>query len=343
MPPAASRMRVGELRRRLARRGGARRERRCRRGSSRSSRTVVAFSLPPPQPERTSSSSGRAMQSSRIGAPRDHVGDVFDQVEEDGSPHWMSSKTTISGSLRSGDLERLAGGPRGLGRRRRNVDLAEHGRERAADRDVGGERRELLQDLDERPVRDALAVREAAARRTVAPATGEELVDEARLADAGVAEDREQTAAAVAHGALERARRATPARRARPTIGVALRRPCPRLRLRRRYAVSGDDLPFTSSGGSRLGVDRVTDECVRVRADQHLAGGCRLLEARRDVDRVAGRERVGAARDNLAGVHPDPGRRSRRRRGARLQRGRRVARRPRARRECRRPPSLRRR
>ena len=47
-----------------------------------SSRIDVAFSLPPPQPGRASSSSGRARQTSRIGTSARPVGEVLDEVEE---------------------------------------------------------------------------------------------------------------------------------------------------------------------------------------------------------------------------------------------------------------------
>ena len=84
LPSAACR-----IRRRAIVWRGPRRPRAARSDSSQSSpdsassRIVVAFSLPPPQPGRSSSSSGRATQSRedrRIPRP---VGDVLDQVEED--------------------------------------------------------------------------------------------------------------------------------------------------------------------------------------------------------------------------------------------------------------------
>ena len=39
---------------------------------------------------------------------------------------------------------------------------------------------------------------------------------------------------------------------------------------RSRYAVTGSDFPFASTGGTQLGVDRVADERIRRVADQHL-------------------------------------------------------------------------
>ena len=61
----------------------------------------------------------------------------------------------------------------------------------------------------------------------------------------------------------------------------------------------------------RLGLDGVRDEPVGVAAEQDLARPRRLLEPRRDVDRVAGGERAagdGRAGHRLAGVEPDPDR-----------------------------------
>ena len=72
------------------------------------------------QPGRRSSSSGRAMQSSRIGASRREVGDVLDQVEERLLAQWMSSKTHDERPLGAACLEQLAEGPGDLlGRGRR--------------------------------------------------------------------------------------------------------------------------------------------------------------------------------------------------------------------------------
>src|SRR5581483_9090281 len=54
---------------------------------------------------------------------------------------------------------------------------------------------ELLEHLDDRPVGDPLAVGEAAAADGAGADLGERLGDEARLADPGVADDRDQLAA----------------------------------------------------------------------------------------------------------------------------------------------------
>ena len=87
------------------RRAGARSARPSRASSSGSSRTVVAFSLPPPQPGRSSSSSGRARHRSRIGASRDQSATCSTRSRNVGSAQWRSSKTTTSGRSRGGRLE----------------------------------------------------------------------------------------------------------------------------------------------------------------------------------------------------------------------------------------------
>ena len=51
----------------------------------------------PPQPLRRSSSSGRAMQSSRIGAPVDRNATCSRRSRKTSSPHWMSSNTATTG------------------------------------------------------------------------------------------------------------------------------------------------------------------------------------------------------------------------------------------------------
>ena len=62
-----------------------------------SSSTDVAFSLPPPQPGRTSSSSGRARQTRRIGASRVESAMCSTRSRKVASPQWMSSKTRTRG------------------------------------------------------------------------------------------------------------------------------------------------------------------------------------------------------------------------------------------------------
>ena len=69
-------------------------------GESGSSVRVLARSLPPPQPGRTSSSSGRAMQATRIGASRLRSVTWSTRSSRLGSAQWRSSSTTTSGRER---------------------------------------------------------------------------------------------------------------------------------------------------------------------------------------------------------------------------------------------------
>ena len=101
-------------------------------------------------------------------------------------------------------LQRLAKGPGDLLRRCRRLALAEQ----RADRRRGGLVRrqhvELLQHLDDRPVGDPLAVGEAAAADDGRLDRGQNLRDQPRLADAGIADDRHQLAAPLGLHALPR-------------------------------------------------------------------------------------------------------------------------------------------
>ena len=147
-----------------------------------SSDTVAAFSLPPPHDGRTSSRSERAMHSSRIGEPRDQSAMCSTRSRNVGSPQWMSSNTSTSGRSRAEASkkppdrpERVLAG-RGLGdaHQLRHVPAdellvlvpVEHRADLRLD-DVGEvevrQARGLLDRLDDREVRDALAVGQAPA------------------------------------------------------------------------------------------------------------------------------------------------------------------------------------
>ena len=73
-----------------------------------------------------------------------------------------------------------------------------------------------------------------------------------------------------------------------------------------RAAASGSALPFSSSGVSGSTVTAPRSEAERFRAEQDLAGLCRLLEPGGDVDRIAGREPLLGAGDDLTGVDAEP-------------------------------------
>ena len=140
--------------------------------ASGSSSTVVAFSLPPPQFGRRSRSSGRAMQSSRIGASRLRSATWSTRSRNASSPQWMSSSTTTSGVRSRRRLEQPADRPGDLLRRRLHAALPEQRLQRArraaveaelVEPPVGVAAEQLLEDLDDGPVGDALAVGEAGA------------------------------------------------------------------------------------------------------------------------------------------------------------------------------------
>ena len=168
------------------------------------------------------------------------------------------------------------------------------------------------QDLDERPVRDALAVREAPPAKDVGRVAHalEEVRDEARLPDAGRPEEREETARAVGNGILVVAPETlalplSPDERRLRTAGRGTRRrsstceePKGLDRLRLPFQLKRlDSLDLTASRTSSRVSAPISVSVAR--------GG--LLEARRDVDGIAGDERLAlAADDDPARVDPDP-------------------------------------
>ena len=177
--------------------------------------TSSAFAFGVTHSGRTSRSSGRARQSRSTGAPRSQSARYSSRSRNVGSPQWMSSNTATSGrceprcsnSLRT--PRRSPGSPAAPGRRR---GAARAARRRARSRRRRrGARRSCAAKLGpvaladpggvhegrrDRPERDALAVREAAALddgRVVAE-PGSELVAEARLPDPGRAEHGDELA-----------------------------------------------------------------------------------------------------------------------------------------------------
>ena len=270
-----------------------------------SSRTVAAFSLPPPQPGRRSSSSGLAMHSRSRGASRDRSATCSTRSRNVCSAQWMSSKTQIGGRAAARSSSSL--------RNAQAISSAEvvvspspmSERREAAAAAVRGEGLELLEDLDDGPVRDPLAVREAAAAHDVGVDITEKLVREARLPDPGASEDSEELARAIACRAGEGVVQClqlplTPDHRdvVRPR----------RLRADRAEpkCAHGRRLPLQFERLDGVGVDRVADQRERVVSDEDLARGRRLLQARGDVDRVAGCKALVRSRHDLASVDADP-------------------------------------
>ena len=180
--------------------------------------------------------------------------------------------------------------------------------ERLADRVVVGDARGRLDHLGERPVRHALAERQGAApkdRRALDAL--DELVDEAALADAGLAEDGDEVRAAVADRARERVLSSCSSI-SRPTNGAAASARCV-------CDATSSELPAAERLDAAADAHRIRglrdDDAVReaqhAGPDQDRALRRRLLEARGEVDRLARRERrVGVLDDDLAGLDADP-------------------------------------
>ena len=196
-------------------------------------------------------------------------------------------------------LQRLAERPRDVLRRRWRLALAEQRADRRGGGLLDGQQVELLQHLDHRPVRDPLAVGKAAATDDRRLDRGQKLRREPRLADAGIADDRDQLATLLGPHAL-------PSNLQDRELALTAdeQRPMPPLR-RVTYA----EEPV---GGNRLGLalqlqrldrfdlGRVADERERRLSDQHLARLRSLLQPRRDVHRITRRQPLLRARHHLA-------------------------------------------
>ena len=262
-------------------------------------------------------------QNRRVAGP---VGEVLDEVEE----RWLGPLQVVEEDderPRPGPRPRRGGGPPRPSRPAVAGAASEVDRGGDPLRDqrcfVAGQRRSdpgewilsvaTAERLGERPVRDALAVGKAAAAhdRRLASDTRQELRDQPRLADARGAEDREQEARAFADGSLvgllERGELALAA----DHRGIEAARPAGQMSRERDEPVrlTASLLPFSPSGS--VGSTSTASRTRRIRrlAEQDLAGRSGLLEALRDVHRVAGGEALAlapVAGDHLAGVHAGP-------------------------------------
>ena len=212
------------------------------------------------------------MQTSRIGAVEEISATPSTRSRKVCSPHWMSSRTTTSGACSSSSLrnaQAISSADVAL--------LVSPSSDRIAAAAVGsdGQRVELLDHLDHRPVRDALAVGEAAAADDPGVDRGERLRDEARLADAGLADDRHQLAALLGERALPRRRGSSPTSRSRPTNRLSCERSGASSTATSRCAATGSALALELERLDRLGLDRAADELERRLADQDLVRGRR--------------------------------------------------------------------
>ena len=144
---------------------------------------------------RRTAKSGRAMHSSRIGR-RPRTAEPRARSGRGTSPRPTGyRRRRRAAAARRSLLESLAERPgellRGCRHHRSHRAASES---RAAAAVVGRPLGELLQHLDDRPVGDPFAVRQAASSHDPRLDRGEQLGSEARLADAGVADDRHQLA-----------------------------------------------------------------------------------------------------------------------------------------------------
>jgi hypothetical protein len=180
--------------------------------------------------------------------------------------------------------------------------------DRLLGRVVVGDPGRSLHHLRERTVGDSLAERRAASRQDARPLQpGVELLCEPALADSRIAEDRHELRSAVPDDAVEHVAQqlellvAADVRRSdveRPSDGTVGADDAP-----------DDDLavePLERALADRLDRHPARREAVRRRPDQDLAGLRALLEPRRDVEGLTGRERrVARLRDDLARLDPD--------------------------------------
>ena len=188
-------------------------------------------------------------------------------------------------------------------RPRRELRLGRRGADCLGRRDP-----DLRQDLDEGPVRDALAVGEHTRVRDVCRAVDvlEEVSDESRLPDSGRADQREEPARprlddvgeigaqtlTLAHTSDHRA--------LEPSCNTGSRR------IQHVQAMRPHEALALQLELDRLRLDGVAHERERVRAEQDIARPGRLLEPRGHVHCVPRHERVALTRHHRARIHADP-------------------------------------
>ena len=259
-----------------------------------------------PRPRRPQLGQIRSRQAAdedrRVAAP---AGQVLDEVEEGGLCPLDVVEHDDEGTLLRERLEQPAHGPVELVGARAWLGAAD-GLEDAPVRDLpvglAAEHAvevDVAHDLDEGPVGDPVPVRETAALEHLRFSGGrDQLGREPGLADAGLADDRDDPARTVCDRALELGRervqlrgpadeRRVEAARDACRVGLDLEQP-PR--------VDGLGLALQHQGGHRLDGDGVADEPDRRVADEDLPRSGRRLEPLRDDDGVAGRERIAVRR-----------------------------------------------
>jgi hypothetical protein len=237
---------------------------------------------------------------------------LLDEVEEGGLAPLDVVEDADERLLASGRFEQLAyregdllGGIHRLFGAQQSTERREYVR---VERQLFKARLELPQDLYDGPVRNSLAQGDTAAAHDVRAREGaDELVCEARLADAGRAEDGHECTGAIAYGVLERVEQAA-------ELLLAPDHRYVEAALAGRLAVDGDQPPrgygfafsFHRKGLERLRYDPMPNERERVFAQEDLVRGCSLLEPRGEVDGVTGGEPLGGSSHDLARVDADP-------------------------------------
>ncbi len=249
-----------------------------------SSRIEVAFNFPPAHPGRSSSSSGRAMHASRIGASRARSAMCSTSSRNVSSAHWRSSITNTTGrsaasrSSSARTAQRISSGvvsppwspiacPTRSAIATASTSSPRQHRELAAGCLRGvvlAQARDVDQGLGERVERDPLAVRQAPTAQDRRPGT--ELVGERRhepgLAHAPDAEHREELARLIRHRAVEHV--AEERQLAFPSDDGGVEMSCEpggtRHHLDQPVCRHGIGLPLHGQIGDRLGDDRVAHE-----------------------------------------------------------------------------------
>ena len=226
---------------------------------------------------------------------------MLDQVEEGLLGPLNVVEDTDEGRLL---LEQLAERPSDLVGRPGLVRLTEQRTKRRRGFGIGRKDVELLQHFAHRPVGDPLAIGKTSSAHHPRIDLGQELGSQPRLADPGVADDRDEP------GALVRAR-------FRPGLSQSLQLACPAdepgfVPPLGRVADADEPkgrhgvcLPFQLERLDRLGLDRGAHEREGVGAEEDLARLGGLLQAGGDVDRVAGGQAFLGSGHDLARIHAD--------------------------------------
>ena len=271
---------------------------------------VVAFTLPPAQPGRRSSSSGRAMQRSRIGASAAEVGHVLDQVEEASArPSAGRRRRTTSGRSARGLLEQLSERPGDLVARASSSGSPRAEAIAAAACSSRAARRAACSTSMTRPVGDPLAVGEAApARRPSRRAPPRNSAASRDFPTPAGSEEREEVAGALATDAFPKASASSRSSRARgrPSARRAGARARRRSTASSRKAGTGSALALQRQRLDRLGLDGVPDEAVASRrrsGPRPAAAACSSRAATLTASPVASRSP--GPGDDLAGGDAD--------------------------------------